>query len=112
MVGPFLDGGVEGGGCGCQGEECAEADEEGNGVAGGEEECDAEGVAGASCCSECRSEEVFLFHFFLCWMPSDAGFLVPVSDRLGRAVGGLLKMNLRRNKMSARIIFYFSENIF
>ena len=38
------------------------------------------------------------------------GFLVSVADRLGRAVVGLLKLNLRRIKMSARIIFHFDEN--
>ena len=40
------------------------------------------------------------------------GFLVSVADRLGRAVVGLLKLNLWRIKTSARIIFdYVKINI-
>ena len=54
----------------------------------------------------------FFIFMFLCRMPSEAGFFVPVADRLGRAVGGLLEMNLRRFRMECKNYFYFFENIF
>jgi hypothetical protein len=93
MVVSSLDGGVEG--CGEPGEcqEKGKAADECGGAAGGEGESDAKSEAEDGGGGECDRNGFFDFldHLFLCQIPSDAGFLVPVADRLGRAVGGLRK---------------------
>ena len=55
---------------------------------------------------------MFFVFIFLCQIPSDAVFIAPVADRLGRAFGGLLYLNMRRIKFTASAFFIFFEIIF
>lgn len=70
-------------------------------------------MARAETATRARAPAIAFFDVFILSGPDAVrcGFLVSVADRLGQAFGGLLKLNLRRIKISARIIFHLMKII-